>query len=146
MKLSDAIRLGAMLRPVQAFYRLYDPGTGGSCALGAAAEAIGSGVFPDGYTVDAHARVPREWYVLRPTTMCPHCERSPAGAIQIDHVIVHLNNEHRWTREAIADWVEGLEQAAGVRADAGITDVDAARPSTSPGVDGGDRVQEFSVV
>ena len=25
-------------------------------------------------------------------------------------LITHLNDDHKWTREAIADWVEGIER------------------------------------
>lgn len=28
-------------------------------------------------------------------------------------MVVHLNDEHRWSREQIADWVEGVEQRSG---------------------------------
>jgi hypothetical protein len=101
MRLSDAIRLGAMMKP-QAFKGLFRDG--GSCALGAALDAIGCGL-DDGF---------RDQLALFPTTIgigrvtCPQCGRFG----WIDAVVVHLNDDHRWTREAIADFVEPLERRA----------------------------------
>jgi hypothetical protein len=114
MRLSEAIRLGAMLRP-QGFGELW---TGGpqalngeivetpvrSCALGAAYDAIGQG-----YTDPVRA-VPAEWELLIVFTLvrCPVHQRAKS---QVGAIIGHLNDCHRWTREQIADWVETLESA-----------------------------------
>lgn len=39
---------------------------------------------------------------------CPHCgEAKHRGALST--MIVALNDDHYWTREAIADWVESLD-------------------------------------
>ncbi len=92
MRLSEAIRLGAMLHP-QTYrdYRTRDAhGVTGTCALGAAEEAG----FPDPMT-----------YLHELRTWCPGC---PANG-PLPAVIAHLNDQHRWTREAIADWVETIE-------------------------------------
>lgn len=107
MRLSEAIRLGAMMRPNQAFYNLYDVDDEATCALGAAAEALGildTEAIGGGYT----AKAPVEWkaFVLQ-TVQCPECHYS---IDKVDACIVHLNNEHRWSRERIADWVEALEK------------------------------------
>lgn len=37
---------------------------------------------------------------------CPAC---PQNITSLDNVIVCLNDRHRWTREQIADWLDGLD-------------------------------------
>lgn len=116
MKLSEAIRLGAMLKP-QAFGRISGPVDGprgpgdvlglrfvlGTCALGAAYDA---GFIRQLADADVHDV---EMY-------CPACGQWSYGGeavALVNHIVMHLNDEHRWTRERIADWVESVEQAAG---------------------------------
>jgi hypothetical protein len=84
IKPSDAIRLGCLIAPVQVFEISGDPESGEACAIA----AMGRG----GFTGD----VPYP----HPYPQCPACEQ-PGG-------VVHLNDDHRWTRERIADWLEGL--------------------------------------
>lgn len=100
MKLSEAIRLGAMLKP-QAFGLCYSDGR--TCAMGAAWDAIGklhvtasdpSIDFGDSY-----------WAVAG--VSCPVCGRASGSGM----AVAHLNDDHRWTREQIADWVETIERA-----------------------------------
>lgn len=98
MKLSEAIRLGSTLAP-QAFGNFKHGG--GTCALGAAWEAvcgdIGVGILD----------LPSDWsWTGRTSVECPACD-APSGSVT--RVITHLNDDHRWTREAIADWVKTLE-------------------------------------
>lgn len=125
MRLSEAIRLGAMLRPVQEFHVLFDPATGGSCALGAAAEAIGMldtsryGRYLKG------KKAPKHWRWLKAPRACPQCRNKYRDT---QDVIIHLNNGHKWTRERIADWIETLEQAQSVDA---VDPVVAEREGTS---------------
>lgn len=105
MKLSEAIRLGAMLKP-QGFGNeaLFGKST---CALGAAADAV---------------NLPEE--LERYETLCTpfpivgdHVEACPAGAgcaaiwcgVTVLHMAYHLNDIHKWTRERIADWVATIE-------------------------------------
>jgi hypothetical protein len=99
MKLSEAIRLGAMLKP-QAFGD-YTDGVG-TCAIGAANEAIGS-------SADINTT---HWESFLDMSVdqssCPVCARS--ARVFEESLIVHLNDDHRWTREQIADWVETIEQ------------------------------------
>ena len=101
MKLSEAIRLGAMLRP-QAFkvYFWLD----NSCALGAAAEAAGVSY---GCTSTAHFRIVLLWPWLRTMVgrQCPACALDACPR----KLIAHLNDDHKWTRERIADWVATVE-------------------------------------
>src|SRR5690348_3552204 len=97
MKLSEAIRLGATLRP-QGFGRFIADGK--SCAWGAAYEAIGSEGGPT--AVD-----PSEWFWFYTIPFnCPECG---ADERKTGDVIIHLNDFHHWTRERIADWVATIE-------------------------------------
>ena len=105
MKLSEAIRLGAMNRP-QGFYRLYDQGR--TCAMGAAAEAMGILDHENNCYIDGHKSKIKHWTPVAMTmTPCPACEEY--GIDNMQRVMVHLNNDHRWSRERIADWVETIE-------------------------------------
>ena len=105
MRLSDAIRLGAMLKP-QAFGDFTD-GVG-TCAFGAANEALGR---------PADHEIVDEWAALcRAESCCPCCGQRPGSLVLDDYelpntaaLIVHLNDDHVWTREAIADWVATIE-------------------------------------
>ena len=114
MKLSEAIRLGAMLKP-QAFGGVNS--TKGTCALGAAFEAAGLpiqyGAVVGGLNSRSHLGSPT-WHVVVPPawfdlgqqiTTCPECSFNNA----ISEVIPHLNDHHKWTRERIADWVATIE-------------------------------------
>ena len=96
LKLSEAIRLGAMWRP-QAFGVLTD-GVG-TCAIGAATEAMG-------LPLDDEMPNPREWDFVLKIRACPVCITHDPDRL---NVVAHLNDDHRWTRERIADWVETIE-------------------------------------
>jgi hypothetical protein len=88
MKLSEAIRLGAMMKP-QAFN---DGTLGASCALQAAAEVLG---------VDRWDYLEQEYPFTTTVVECPECAQR-AGLFD---TLWHLNDDHRWTRERIADFV-----------------------------------------
>jgi hypothetical protein len=98
--LAEAMRRGMTRRPEQAFGEYYH-GHNASCALGATYE----GLYRLPY--EAEGIVPKDlWrfyecldFVIR---RCPEgCrKRVPLGAL-----IVHLNDDHRWSRERIADWL-----------------------------------------
>jgi hypothetical protein len=100
-ELAQAILTGAHRRKEQSFGSYFGP-EGGSCALGAAYEGVY--LLPR----DAHDAMPRR------LDRFFHClenvsRRCPAGCkkqIPIGAMIVHLNDDHRWTREQIADWLE----------------------------------------
>lgn len=95
MRLSEAIRLGAMMKP-QAFGDLWKGG--GSCALGAAYDALGwrdRVCCIDGPLMDFYGRV----------ISCPACGTRSG----VTGIMTHLNDNHHWTREAIADWVATVE-------------------------------------
>lgn len=103
MRLSEAIKLGAMLRP-QAFGTSFD-GIG-TCAWGAADEARGKRVHVDMAHDSDAGSWHKAWSWTRHVMMnCPNCDcRTPCYI-----GIAHLNDAHRWTREAIANEVEKLE-------------------------------------
>lgn len=101
MRLSEAIRLGAMLRP-QAFGQFYADGA--TCAFGAALDAVGR-LYPLDSAQCFIAITAQGWDDIQYLRIaCPECGRSAAYTVQ------HLNNLHKWTRERIADWLEGIEQ------------------------------------
>src|SRR5262245_12031753 len=106
MKLSLAIRLGAMLRP-QAHKVFFDGR--GSCALGAALEAAGVTASSE-WRTGLMGLVVKRW----PWTAAP--TRHPCGCPELNlpiiQMIVHLNDLHHLNREQIAGFVEAVETCA----------------------------------
>jgi hypothetical protein len=101
-ELAAAILTGTHRRPEQSFGSYFGP-EGGSCALGAAYEGI--------YLLPEHAEGTHPERLDR----LFHCidyvaRRCPAGCkkqVPLGALIVHLNDDHRWTREQIAAWLRG---------------------------------------
>lgn len=117
MKLSEAIRLGAMLRP-QAFGHTYErphdmsspsdilklnQTPAKTCAIAAALEAVNR-LNPMSLYADTRSlfpiltqivKIPEDGYI-----------KSEVGLLE---AIVCLNDLHRWGRQRIADWVEQIE-------------------------------------
>jgi hypothetical protein len=117
MRLSEAILLGAMMRP-QAFRALFTDD--GACALGGALLAVGATGEP------ALRSVRNQWpWAFAVSANCPDCARS----CPVFGVITHLNDNHRWTREQIATWVAGIEPAGGLSR----AERDAGRPAYEVG-------------
>lgn len=132
MKLSEAIREGAKLRP-----QLRRPNEGdygfsanreiSSCAMGAAFEAAGlvkvfdaGNDWPDQETakdVNVFHIWPVLYRQLEDEELVKLGLRWCCAVIRFDpmlsEVITHLNDYHGWTREQIADWVEGIERQHG---------------------------------
>jgi hypothetical protein len=111
LKLSEAMRLGAMLSQ-----QSYDIAGPGRCAFQAAADAVGEKSY--GAAVRKHW----PWVDANQLHPCPHCGvRGYVAPI----ISIHLNDEHHWTRERIADWVQTIEdaQVVSVRPDADQADV-----------------------
>lgn len=95
MKLSETIRLGAMLGP-----QLRNGSTlegSSSCALGAALLAMGTYLMGDLY---------RQYPILKDAVTGPI---QNGGRHPLDYWIVLLNDHFQWTREQIADWVQTIE-------------------------------------
>lgn len=109
MRLSEAIRLGAMLRP-QGFGNLWTVRPDGrlieSCALGAACDAFGRGFSASHCGVWQLPKDLETWLAGGPVE-CPACPSFSTA--RRESMIAHLNDLHRWTRDAIADWVATLE-------------------------------------
>lgn len=122
MRFSEAIRLGAMNEPqCKGSFHMevsYPAGPGevlkiprvistASCALGSAMKAVGIAAdLSPCEIVEAlalHFGRPLLRSILE--APCPVC----GVASRSYNSVAHLNNKHDWTRERIADWVEGFE-------------------------------------
>lgn len=97
MRLSEAIRLGSLLKPQGFGGGSADMSAMKTCAYGAANEALGANVIP------LHV-----WPWLGQPGICPSCGGGGREML-LGIISVHLNDLHRWTREQIADWVETVE-------------------------------------
>ncbi len=103
MRLSEAIRLGSMLKP-QGYGQLYAMGK--TCAFGAALDAVGH--------LSDRAFFGSEWSDLFPEMgnagrwLCPACHSRDVVLHGISCAVVHLNDVHHWTREGIADWLDQI--------------------------------------
>lgn len=116
LKLSEAIREGSKLRPqnFRGTYFSQEEDKVSSCAIAAAFEAIGrvngdtyfkgGGLVP---SLDEYFKAHIDHSIYCPVEGCPCNEYGPefeyAGSL-----IVHINDYHKWTREAIADFIEKL--------------------------------------
>lgn len=112
MRLSEAIRLGSMLKPqgVGAFYSRSDAST---CALGAALDAVGE-IRGEHVLCDEGREVLRRFWPI------VDCEVPPLTAdgnplttgltFPVWRTVQMMNDAHRWSRERIADWVESIER------------------------------------
>lgn len=104
MKLSDAIRAGSKVTK-QHFgdlFKIRYGDIGYTCALGAAALGAGEGIEPNSYAITQ--RFP-ELYNHR--DVCPVCNDTLYNQT-LFFLISHLNDEHHWKREAIADWLDEM--------------------------------------
>ena len=96
LKLSEAIRLGSMLKPQGFRCGSARMGARQTCAFGAAQDALGRVIgWDDPLTA------------IVTTQVCPSCGGRQHSNLA---VVIHLNDDHRWTREQIADWVEQFER------------------------------------
>lgn len=126
MRLHEAIRLGATMK-VQAFGVLLTTDKQGTCAYGAALDAAGllsSDNDLETVTTDFSSRAlgycitPRilpEVYKIFPLVKAPLSIDCPECRCRTHHTIVdliaHLNDVDRWTRNAIADFIQPIEDA-----------------------------------
>ena len=97
------------LKPVGHYFE----GTRASCALGAAYEGMYR--LPS-ETGPANPSRDLEWFFacLDNVKRCPaeNCKKK----LSLAALIVHLNDDHRWSREQIADWVSGQQIGSPERA------------------------------
>jgi hypothetical protein len=101
-ELAQAISLGARRRPEQAFGH-YFVGHRASCALGAAYEGMYR--LPEEAGQILPKRLERLFDCLEGTIRrCP--EDGCRKHLILAAMIVHLNDDHLWSRERIAGWIE----------------------------------------
>ena len=102
-ELASFIRDGIRRRPDQAFGDYYR-GRSASCALGAAYEAMYR--LPDDPS-GQHPTRDLDWFFecLDTVKRCPAegCKKR----LFLAALIVHLNDDHRWTRDDVATWLAG---------------------------------------
>lgn len=102
MKLSEAIRDGAKLGPQGFGVGYFHPGT---CALGAARELV-TGIKHKNNAGACHWAAESFPWTGKTIVKCPACDtQSDICGI----VALCLNDKHKWSREAIAEWVEVQE-------------------------------------
>lgn len=125
MKLSEAMRIGAAKRPqCRGVYFGYpnreiltpdlEPPPVKNCAIGAALE--GAGKITDLYDVTAveyplDEKLAEFGVPFDASMLCPvhECEANIYNRDStLSNTIFHLNDDHFWTREAIADWLASL--------------------------------------
>jgi hypothetical protein len=108
MKLADAIRIGAAIRPKTRGV-MYSPGFQASCAIGAAAESVGIDIV-NLSDAEIWPLVREIWPELREEhkgeLRCPHFSCWLLLSASVADLIIHLNDAHGWTREAIADHLD----------------------------------------
>jgi hypothetical protein len=102
-ELAQFIRAGMKRRPDQAFGDYYS-GDSASCALGAAYEAM--------YRLPADPSGQRptrdlDWFFDCLDTVKPCPAEGCRKRIYLAALLVHLNDDHRWSREDIATWLAG---------------------------------------
>jgi len=107
-QLAEFIRAGARRGP-QCFGSYFDE-QGGSCALGAVYEGVYHLPREHGQVVPNHLE--RLFRCLDEVTK--RCPRGCAKRLPLAALIVHLNDDHRLSREEIAEW---LAQESAVRTD-----------------------------
>ena len=102
-ELASFIRTGLARRPIQAIGR-YFQGMHASCALGAAYEGMYR-LPADGDNI--HPSKDLQWFFFC-LDMVKHCPAEGCRKrLSLAAVIVHLNDDHRWSQEDIASWIEG---------------------------------------
>lgn len=107
MKLSDCMREGAK-RSGQAFGALQTV-DGRTCAMGAA--MLGGGMIINeqfGPWVPAIYELWSQFPWLRTVLAdCPEC--GPGWRETVYGIAIHVNDNHHWTRERIADWLDTVD-------------------------------------
>lgn len=131
LNLSAAIRAGAALRPqATGMFFQYNYGKLCSCALGAAYEAVtGKQTMPDALKLGGGSIYLSQRFPLLNRTLVfgeqPEPVQKPGVSQTVSTVIIDLNDNHQWSREQIADWLEQFERTdskcVAVETERGIT-------------------------
>ncbi len=101
LRLSEAIRLGSMLKPKGTGLLSVNCAAPAVCAMGAA--ALAAGLKP----VTSHQPVIDEWPWIE--TLKVASPVSGGSPLPVVNVIYALNDFYGWTREEIADYVQTIE-------------------------------------
>src|ERR1700682_837614 len=105
MRLSDAIRKGCTIYAEQYFMGWASRDGRKACVMHTACAGWrGIKVF------DVFPSMREAFPILRTMSECPVLGGDSKSTVE--NIAMHLNDFHRWTREAIADWVETLEMGA----------------------------------
>lgn len=105
MKLSAVIREGAKLHP-QCFgsnFEYWEGHVTGSCAFGAAYAALFPEAPNDAEIPDLEEALNTNLYVERENPETSEMD-------ELFNIITDLNDQHRWSREQIADWLESIDE------------------------------------
>ena len=79
------------------------------------AETAIVGLHPDTGTI-VQRNLKKLFPALSKTAKCPKCSTSKQSIFKtLDRMIIHLNDEHKWTREEVADWLESLDIDLGMK-------------------------------
>ena len=105
-ELAEFIRAGSQRGP-QCFGSYFDE-KGGSCALGAVYEGVYHLPRTHGKLIPDHLE--RLFRCLDEMTNGARMKIVRSG-LPLAPMIVHLNDDHLWTREQIADWLSRLNQS-----------------------------------
>jgi len=103
-ELAEYIRAGSTRGP-QCFGSYFDE-KGGSCALGAVYEGVYHLPREHGKLIPDHLE--RLFRCL--DEMTKKCPQGCSKRLPLASMIVHLNDDHVWTREQIADWLTAESQ------------------------------------
>lgn len=142
MKLSEAIRLGAMSTKATTDHRFYGRDDHGricaTCAIGAAAHAVGAtelGTYSFGLITGDFSPLAKIFPLLNLTIQAwPHGVRPRVADWTVGQQMNVLFEFEHWTRERIADWVESIELAQTTPAEsreAVSTEQETASPAVS---------------
>jgi hypothetical protein len=114
MKLSEAILAGAALRP-QAF-GAYFTGTSRTDACSCVVGCLYEVTFPGASLAhDAVVNQSEQLCAVYPLLdseeklFCPECAGAEVKHDMLLNILIHLNDDHQWTRERIAEYITGLE-------------------------------------
>lgn len=105
MKLWEAMLEGAKAGP-QLFGSLSD-GNGGTCAMGAVMK--GGGLEVLFHSIEVESSLVTRFPELHENAVCPEDACYICHGNVLLNVIVTLNDDHRWSRQRIAEWLANRE-------------------------------------
>lgn len=120
LKFSEAMRLGAALVPQcrgEYIHRWPSGVVSGACALGAVHVALADrAVLTDETAAKAFEdslsdRILSDRWPFIDSAVAGRCPVCALRFYTIASGVIHLNDQHKWTRERIAEWVEPIEAA-----------------------------------